>query len=300
MTFSKTAVTVIILIGCSASYIYSQTSSSGVKAVDLGTAYVHIINEVELPARMSGPLVSFDLKRGDQVTENSVIAKVEDVAAKLQQKAAIEKHAVAEMQAKDTIGKMYADKSYEFARQKLQRAQKLFNGGAGDRADYDEAKLASEEAQLRVRKAIQDQKVAIATASLEKVTIEVAENTIERHEIRAPFDGDVMLTYKEKGEWVDAGDKVAKIVRMNRLRVIGSVSAMQYNPDEIIGRSVTVVSELARGEKVAFTGTIASVSLEQTAKKRFRVYAEVENKKRNNQWLLRPNAQVRLYMMLDE
>ena len=56
----------------------------------------------------------------------------------------------------------------------------------------------------------------------------------------------------------------------------------------VSGRPVTVEVELADGRKVRLSGQVVFVSPLIRAGNIYRVRAEVENRKENDQWLLRP------------
>ena len=107
-----------------------------------------------------------------------------------------------------------------------------------------------------------------------------------------------MELYREAGEWVNAGDKVLRIVQMDRLRVEGLLDTARYNPHEVEGRLVTVTVTMARGEKVEFKGYIVFVGLEKRAGNRVTVRAEVENRTANNRWLLMPGTDVAMRIHL--
>ena len=130
--------------------------------------------------------------------------------------------------------------------------------------------------------------MAVFTAEGKGGEVEAAEASIERRKIKAPLDGIVTNVYRHVGEWVAPGDPVVKIVRVNRLRIEGFLNAADYDPPEIEGRAVTVEVELAHGRKVKFPGKVVFVSPLVMAGGEYRVFAEVNNRQENGQWVLRP------------
>jgi hypothetical protein len=83
---------------------------------------------------------------------------------------------------------------------------------------------------------------------------------------------------------------VVQIVRVDRLRVEGFVSADQYSPAEIDERPVLVEAVLAHGEKVQFQGKIVFVSPIDQPGGEYLVWAEVDNRQAGGHWLLRPGT----------
>jgi macrolide-specific efflux system membrane fusion protein len=90
------------------------------------------------------------------------------------------------------------------------------------------------------------------------------------------------------GEWVEPGNEVLRLVRLDRLRIEGFLNASDFSPSEVSNRPVRVTVELARGRKETFQGKIVFVNPLVQAGGVYRVWAEVVNRMENNQWLLRP------------
>ncbi len=130
----------------------------------------------------------------------------------------------------------------------------------------------------------------------------------------SPLDGNILEIYKQAGEWVQSGDPICRIVRMNRIRVTGFVQAAEHDPSELDGRPVTVRAEFARGRIEEFTGHVAFIALERTSINgqgygdlragptpqtnvvpgtgSYHVWVEVDNRAENGHWLLLPGSAV--------
>ena len=83
---------------------------------------------------------------------------------------------------------------------------------------------------------------------------------------------------KRNGEWVQPGDPVIHVMRLDRLRVEGFVPAADYAAGEIDGRNVTITVVLAHGRREQFQGKVVFVNPEVDANGEFRVWAEVFNR----------------------
>jgi macrolide-specific efflux system membrane fusion protein len=109
------------------------------------------------------------------------------------------------------------------------------------------------------------------------------------------LDGVVVDVRRHVGEWVQPGDVVLHVVRLDRLRVEGFVKAADVPASRIRGRNVTVTVEVAgQGgkERHEVTGKVVFVSpLLQTGGD-YRVWAEVKNQQQDGQWLLQPGQPV--------
>ena len=76
-----------------------------------------------------------------------------------------------------------------------------------------------------------------------------AELAIKRRVIMAPFDGIVERLARKQEEWVNPGDTILQLLRLDTMEVEGAVDRFKYDPHELQGCEVTVEVELARGRK---------------------------------------------------
>ena len=259
---------------------------------DLGICFVSVMDDVEVPAQTPGVLMKLDIRKGDQVDAEAQIGSVDTTDALLMQASAQKRKAIADQQAAQSVQLELARESYDHYRDQLILMQQAFDKDAVTLRELRDARWAAREAQLSITKAQHDKQIAQEMAASETITVRQAGELLAKHAITSPINGDVMEVYKSIGEYVEVGERIARIVRMDKLQVQGSFSAMQYNPNEIMGHEVKVKMKIARGQTAEFSGRIYAVSLDQTANNRYRVWAEVENRLENGQWVLRPQAEV--------
>jgi multidrug efflux pump subunit AcrA (membrane-fusion protein) len=123
---------------------------------------------------------------------------------------------------------------------------------------------------------------------VKKSAVEAADDSILRRRITAPFDGIVIDVLKQSSEWVNAGDPVLRVVRMDHLHVDGFLNGDEFNPADVARRRVTVEIELAHGRNERFEGEVVFVNPLVQAGNKYRVRAEVANRFEQNEPLLRP------------
>lgn len=111
--------------------------------------------------------------------------------------------------------------------------------------------------------------------SLQK-QVAIAEERLERRKLRAPFAGVVTEKKRNAGEWVEAGEPVLRIIRLDVLHVEGYVAATQITP-QFRGRKVKVSCEDSATSKTV-EGTIVFVSPEiDPVSKQVQIRAEIAN-----------------------
>ena len=91
---------------------------------------------------------------------------------------------------------------------------------------------------LSIEKAKKDLDVAGLQKQVSEAELEAAEANLERRRLIAPLDAVVVELTRHEGEWVQAGDPVMRLVRVDLLRVEGFLNAKNYRPSEIQGRPV--------------------------------------------------------------
>jgi multidrug resistance efflux pump len=104
----------------------------------------------------------------------------------------------------------------------------------------------------------------------------------------------VAALFKQPGEWVNPGDTVVHVIGMSQLYVEGYVKVYEFAAHELRGRRVRVVVELERGRVEELPGTIVFCSPVVDVRQ-YRVRVEVENRRHNGQWVLRPGMDVEVF-----
>lgn len=178
---------------------------------------------VEVPSVIHGQLSEVDVKEGDAVKKDQVIARLDDTLQKL----AVES---AQLAAKNDAEVRLAEAQIDYAKNDLQRVQ-----GAGTGANETERK----QKQLAVTQAeisLDYQKAKQAAAQVE---LQKEQATLDQMTIRSPLDGMVLRVNKHAGEQTDE-NPVAIVVQTTKL------NAVFFLPRSLFGH-------VSRGEKVMLT-----------------------------------------------
>ena len=251
---------------------------------------VALIEDVQIPAQEAGPLVKVAVHEGDQVKVGDLLAQVDDSQPKVHKKAALGEYEAANQHAINDINVRFARAAYAVADSEYRKAVEanLRSKNAFSDVDLDNKKLAAEKAKLQIEQSQVDQTVAKFTAQTKLAEVENADLSIQRRHIRSPIEGIVVSINRHVGEWLQVGEPVLRLVRMDRLWVEGWVEAARFSPDEIQDQRVEIDVELARGRHARFAGKIVFVSPIIEAGGEYRIKAEVENRRENGGWILRP------------
>jgi macrolide-specific efflux system membrane fusion protein len=203
---------------------------------------------------------------------------------------AANKLAVAKKQALDDVDVRYATAAYEFAKAKLDRSLKANAHTPNTVSDemVDEQRLEKEKFRLSIEKAKKDQDVAALQVNVSAAEAKAAEENETHRKVIAPLNAVVVELTPHEGEWLQAGETVMKLVRVDRLRVQGTLSAKEYRLSDIQNRNVKVVVTFPGDQKVSFPGKIVYVKPVLETSGDFLVRAEIQNRQQDGIWVLSP------------
>jgi macrolide-specific efflux system membrane fusion protein len=246
--------------------------------------------EAKLAAQEAGVLTEITVSEGQQIPAGMLLAKIDDIQPVMQKRAAAAERDAAQAKYENDVEIRHATKAAEVAQQEYLSNVQANQKAPGAIADVDIKKLKFqwEKAVLAIEQSKKEQKLNGFTAQGKQAEVDNADAAIKRREVRSTIEGVVQAIYPHIGEWVKPGDPVLRLMRMDRLRVEGFLNKSQYNPWDVSDQPVVVEAVFAGGRKAQFKGKIVYVDPEVQADGGYKVRAEVDNRKENEQWLLRP------------
>ncbi len=280
--------------------VNAPVNSAGEGFVDIEPCFTMLISDIDVPAQESGPLTTLSVREGQLIEAAQELARINDSLGQLRLETARTKLDNATQKAGSDIDIRAAQNALEIADSERRTNYGLYNKGSLPKQEYDRSALQAKQAELQLEQAQRDQDASMKEVQIEQLNVHAATDSIERHRILSPIQGNVLELYKQAGEWVNAGDNVMRVARMDQLYVQGLLDASLHNPHEIQGRAVTVTAQLAHGEQVEFTGRIVFVALEKNSTRYYSVRAEVDNRMVEGYWLLLSNEEVRMRIHLDQ
>jgi multidrug efflux pump subunit AcrA (membrane-fusion protein) len=262
----------------------------------------HIVldDEAQVPAQEAGVLLKILVRDGQPVVKGELLAQIDDMVPTMQQRVAEYKLRVAETQANDDVDKRYAEKAAAVAEATYNKdleANRQHSKTVTE-VQLDEHRLEWEKFKLAIEKAKKDQAVAKDQVQVSAAELKATEENVHRRKIIAPLDAVVSELTRHVGEWVQQGETVMRLVRIDLLRVEGRLNAKDYRPSEILGRPVSIEVEFAHGKTETFPGEVVFVSPVIEVGNDFLVRAEVKNRKENGFWVLTAGLQAKMTIKL--
>jgi len=240
---------------------------------------VTLINQVDVPAREPGVLMSLDAREGAVVEAGQVVGQIDDRESRTLQARAETEVAQAREVAGNDIKVRFAKKSAEVARAELQRALDSVERFAKSvsKTEIDRLQLMADRTTLEIEQAEEELKQAGLTLAIKQHDLDRMRLQVEKRRIASPITGMVVQWKKHQGEWVEPGTPVVRIIRLNQLRAEGFAPAAAM-PLSAVGRAATLKIEQPGQPAQSFTGELVFVSPEiDPVNGQVRFWAEIDN-----------------------
>ena len=282
------------------------TASPGSFAT-LSQCVVSLIDEVQVPARIEGVLMSLELedatpvREGLRVRKEQLLGKLDDAEALAVRKATELEHRVKQADHKKSEANILAaDATVKVAGAEVVESESinLKAPGSVPATQLRRQRLTEDRAKTEATVARREAESAALQVESSGAQLDVATIKVDRHSIPSPLDGHVVQVYKHVGEWVKAGDPILRIVYLDRLRVEGFVHIRDFVPEEVAQRPVKIIVR-TKSRQVSLDSAISFVSpLVEGGEGEYRVWAEVENKEVNGHPLLLPGMNVEMQILV--
>ena len=270
--------------------------------VTLPHCVVSLIDQVELPAQLSGVLVEVTAKKGMLVRKDQLLGRIDDTMAQVRLKSVGAKLTVAQKKAEDDSPVKLSKKVAELYKAEFEESVAINKRSPNSIAEtqlrrqmvtWEKGTLESATEELKLEVAKLEQKVA-------EVEVLNVHTELKQREIRSPFDGVVVELLRQQSEWVKDGEPLLKVVNMDHLRVEGFLPAKDYAPEQVLGARATVKVRVADWEPDPLDCTVDFVSPLVEASGDYRVFAEIKNKpgRGGYPWLVRPGSDVEMTITL--
>jgi multidrug efflux pump subunit AcrA (membrane-fusion protein) len=248
--------------------------------VEVDSVVVSLIAEVELAAEEAGPLVELAVSEGRRVKAGDQLGRLDDRDATLQVARAKITVKHAEEQAKNKVKLLQAEEALKLARLELERAttanQEL--KGVVSETQLSKLKLEVRRAELDVEQANEDRAAAARAVEAAGKELALAERARERRLILSPMDGVVVDVRRNKGEWLEPGQVVLRLVRDDRLRATGFIK-LERLTTSLEGQPATLLVAASGAKETSFIGQVTFVSPEANPiSRQVKVIAEFDNR----------------------
>ncbi len=256
---------------------------------------VRFAQEIDVPALESGALEELRTRQNESVQAGELIARQDASSLLIRKRSALLQRQAAQEQLSDDLDLQYAQAARAEANAELEANRGVYNeaSGAVPLSLLRKLRLAVERAELEVARAEKKRRLAQIDVELRAADLDLIDNQLGRLEMTSPVTGVVLEAYAEPGEWVAAGDPVARVARLDRILIHALCSIERLPPEHCRNQVVTVIWSTQEGRRV-LRGRVTSVDPELLGDGRYRLHAEVENRREGERWWLLPGTEVQM------
>ncbi len=257
--------------------------------VDMGVCVVDLLDDVEVSAEQPGVLRAVNFKDGQLVKPGDVLAQIDDSEARLAERVARMKLDVAAEEVRNDVDIRHARAAARVAESDYLEAVEANRRVARtvSSAEIRYKLFTWRRSELEIEQAEFGRGVARKTVEVRQAELEQATNNIKLRKIASTLDGIVEEVFRDPGEWVQPGDPVMRVVRLDKVRIEGMVQEQLYSPEQVMGRSVTITYKRPGKPTETFTGRISFISSDVQSNGEYQVSVEVDNRKKGDFWILR-------------
>lgn len=262
-------------------FVLALTPAAWVDAeeIKIAGALVKLIDQLDVPAREAGTIVELAVREGARVKAGDFLARIDDTEARFAQERAKVELQIAGQNAASDVAVRAAQRAQHTAEVELKRAEEARQRlrESVTEAELEKLRLTADQAKLAVEKSQQERAIAQLQRDLKKVEADFSARTVARREAAATFPGVVVQVNKQVGDWVQPGDKILRVVRLDRLRVEGFLDAT-HATSGLEGSPVSLLIDVPGKPSAVFRGKLTFVSPEiDPFNRSVRVLAEIEN-----------------------
>ncbi len=292
------------LIFCAALFPTLAFGDGGGVQIEVDECVVRFASEVKVPALETGRVAEVNIKQHDTITAGSPIARLDDRSLLIRRRSATLRMNSAKSEAEDDVEIRYAEVALQEAEAELETSRSIQNDvrGAIPLTQIRKLRLAVERGQLEVAQAKKRGQRAQIESQLRDADLSEIDDQLRNLHIESPIGGIVLEVVRAVGEWVNKGDPIATIGRIDRLHVHALVNSVDLAPSLCRDLPVSVhwIDE-ANGQQRSLRGKVLSVDPRTLPGGRFRLNAEVVNQSETgstSDWILQPGTPVRMTVYL--
>lgn len=253
---------------------------------------VRLIESVDVPAGHEGRLEKVLVKEGALIRAGELLGQIDAAQAELTLKRTQFEQQLAEEKANSEVALNLARSTKDVAQAEFERARlaRKSSPGSLSASEFDRLRLDAEKSGHELARVKEEKQFAVITSQTKAVEVELAKLALEQRRIASPLDGIIVQIFRHEGEWVHPGEKVLRVVRIDRLRVEAFV---ELNANLALLEQAAAELKVAYPEGPAqqFTGEIVFIHPEaDPVNGQIRIWAEIENHER----LLRPGQRGQL------
>lgn len=268
------------------------TNPSPLSVTDNLVLVVKARNEVTMASKGNARISRLIFRTGDLVNEHEAVFELDPMELFLEKNKLEHEVNVAKIKSEDDSAVKASEanlRSRNFTYQQLQALQKSASGVRVAPLELERARNSAEEAKANLDSALSEARQAFEDYEARKVDQKILTQKLNDYRAKSPFSGQVLQIFRDKGDFVETGQPIATLYRMDVVEGVVNLDSKSIPPQEAIGISLAV----DWGENRAGLETkckITRITPKVESDGRYQAICEIKNVKGkvNGSWALIP------------
>ncbi|GAA5506854.1 HlyD family secretion protein [Novipirellula caenicola] len=274
--------------------------------IEVTDCVVRFAEEVHVPSVESGRVAAVNVKLNEPIDSNAIIARLDDRSLKIRHRASTLRLDHARRTAMDDVELRYAETALAEAEAELDSNRSIQKdvSGAIPLSHLRRLRLAVERGELEVALAKKRRVEAQVEVEMREADVAMLDDQLRNLEITSPLAGTVLEISRSPGEWIEKGEAIATVARLDRLHVHALVRLDALPMGQCQGLPISVRwVDSHSGVERSLRGSVLSLDPQVLAGARYRLHAEVINRRDENdpsRWQLVPGTEVRMTVFVNQ
>jgi multidrug efflux pump subunit AcrA (membrane-fusion protein) len=249
---------------------------------------VFVIDSLDIPAQENGMIAKLETQVNQDVEAEQLLGTLDPSAALLEESLASKQAQVASAAAMDDSDLKFAQLLVEEATIALDSYEQINSRGSATDAEMRSKRLSVTQAELKVQHARLTTDQLKLKARLAQASVVAATERVHRLKFIAPFSGSISEVFRHQGEWVQAGQPVVRLIRLDELRVDVYIPIQSVDVASLVNAPVLVTARRSGMDSATFSGRVTHYDPSVSSTGDVRIHATIQNQRVNGHWLLLP------------
>ena len=266
----------LALLSAQSVVLGQQPNAELERTVRVDSAQLQLVVDVDVSGRDAGIVKTIFFKEGDKVQRGDILVELDGELEDSNVRSAKSELGVAMEEADNDVDLRYANVSREVSDRVFQRsldATKTYAKSVS-RTELEKLELEVQRAKLSAEQAQRTAVVNQLNVKLKESQLEAALVRQRGRKISSPVDGMVVEVINQVGEGVQAGQAVARVIDLRKLRVVCRCKLEKARPEEIGQKAMFRCFGKELEAKVTFVSPEVDPDIQD-----FVVWAEIDNPK---------------------
>lgn len=258
---------------------FAQEDTPGTSIV-VDNAVLKVVEERSIPARTSGIVQQNSIREGTLVEIDQPVMQIDNSEMLIQLEKTKKELEMAKHEAASRVDLEFAKRSIEVTQAELGRALRSNQRRPGvvPQSELDQLSLEVKKSIAEKEKTEFQMQMREMTREVRQVELELENLHNDFHQIKSPIKGMIVEVKRHEGEWVEASESVARVIRLDKLRAEVKLPAEKALKN-LVGSTATFYPKLDGAmTKKAYTGKVVFIYPEANPiSSEVRVWVEIEN-----------------------